>query len=113
MNTLYLSSDRGGIKVGDSNFETLIRNGYGDGKTTLIIKTKKEFTGENNLKYWGVLKGSFYVFRGDCDELEWGDMPRAKLTGYFHVYYSGKVVTMVANGEYTLKNMRIGSNLDI
>lgn len=66
------SSGIGGLRVGNAEFSINIPNGYGDTRAAFfdgyIPKKELEYNnfGENELRYFTCLKGTFNIYDDDC-----------------------------------------------
>ncbi len=87
------SSDIGGLRVGNAEFSINIPNGYGDGDTRVaffdgyIPQKELEYNnfGENELRYFTCLKGTFNIYDDDCSTGNEGYL--ATFSGRFGIYY--------------------------
>lgn len=93
------SSDRGSLKIGNSNCSFYIPNGYGDGETHwAIFRKDNEYRKaiDHLMNYVCSIEGKTAIYDYDC-----GDSIKFQLEGSFHVYsFEGRVVFVEAgNGE--------------
>lgn len=87
-------SDRGGVLVGNDNFQTLIRNGRGDGITRVAVLPLTKF---DDYRFWSnlmvdteiLLDGQFNIYFDDCSINEVCRTLNGKYTVY---YYDGLVL---------------------
>ncbi|CAI3511056.1 hypothetical protein CIRMBP1315_02279 [Enterococcus cecorum] len=87
-------SDRGGVLVGNDNFQTLIRNGRGDGITRVAVLPLTKF---DDYRFWSnlmvdteiLLDGQFNIYFDDCSTNEVCRTLNGKYTVY---YYDGLVL---------------------
>lgn len=86
-------SDRGGVLVGNESFQTLIRNGYGDGITRNAILPLKNISDfdkwdklMNNTNI--TLEGKFNIYTDDCQTED----VEKELNGKYAVYYYNGLV---------------------
>lgn len=88
-NIAKLSSDRGGVKVGNENFSVLIPNGYGDGATYFAVRNRDDFN-ESMMTYFTMIEGTFNVYSYDC-----GKEVYTELSGKYLAYYYEKIVVLL------------------
>lgn len=86
---LEVSSDAGGVKVGNDTFSIVIPNGAGDGITRVaIFENQENFYAKDIMDFYTNVEGKrFYVYSGDTN-----GMPIQEMTGRYGVYiYKGYV----------------------
>jgi len=82
-------SDVGGLKVGNSSFNIVIPNGYGDGRTLVSLNGKGTFNTEA-FNFWGTLKGdNIGIYSYDC-----GDEVIKTISGNFGVFYKNGLIIL-------------------
>lgn len=59
------SSDAGGVKIGNENFEIIIPNGVGDGITRVAVLNKNEMN-DSAFDYITFCKGKINIYNYDC-----------------------------------------------
>ena len=94
-------SDRGGVLVGNEDFQILVRNGQGDGITRVAVLplTKLEdFDFWSNLMVEAniFLEGKFNIYLDDCST---EDISR-ELNGKYAVYYYAGLVLFLEIEKY-------------
>lgn len=94
-------SDQGGVLVGNESFQTLIRNGYGDGVTrnaVLPLKNIADFDKWDKLmNNTGItLEGKFNIYTDDCQTK---DVEKV-LNGRYAVYYYNGLVLFLEIKKY-------------
>lgn len=95
MKKIYTSSDVGGVLIGTKDFGIVIRNGDGDGRTTVHILSKEEENlVPNYAKYNTSIKGTFNIYSYDCSPRDDEDIV-ATLSGKYSTYYFGYDVYFV------------------
>ncbi len=102
------TSDLGGVLVGNTDWQVLVPNGYGDGTTEVHIIRFKDFeeqleyvmdkeTGKHHFDYFTVVKGHFGIYPYDAyktkSELE---KPAKVLKGEYSIYYHEQHVYFMA-----------------
>ena len=100
--------DLGGVLVGNTDWQVLVPNGYGDGTTEVHIIRFKDFeeqleyvmdkeTGKHHFDYFTVVKGHFGIYPYDAyktkSELE---KPAKVLKGEYSIYYHEQHVYFMA-----------------
>lgn len=90
MKELFSYADAGSVLVGTKDFGILINNGYGDGKTTIKIGTRKELDAINK-KFLTVINGSFNIYRYDCSQRKEDDI-LITLNGRYGIYQNNGTV---------------------
>lgn len=99
------TSDRGGVLIGNKDWQLLVPNGYGDGTTEVHIMKFKDFkeyldyikeverdgeTGKLRLWYFALAQGSFGIY--GYDAIDDFSKPRVELSGDYQIYYGEKNV---------------------
>ena len=81
------TSDLGGVLVGNTDWQVLVPNGYGDGTTEVHIIRFKDFeeqleyvmdkeTGKHHFDYFTVVKGHFGIYPYDAYKIKLPLRPR-------------------------------------
>lgn len=99
------TSDRGGVLIGNEDWQLLVPNGYGDGTTYIHIMQFKDFKEQfdyvremekikeaNKLRFWyfTLVQGSFGIYGYDATDVF--SRPVTELSGDYLIYYSEKNV---------------------
>lgn len=87
-------SDRGGVLVGNEDFQILVRNGRGDGITRVAVLPLTKF---DDYRFWSnlmvdteiLLDGKFNIYLDDCSTEDISRELNGKYTAY---YYDGLVL---------------------
>lgn len=102
------TSDLGGVLIGNTDWQVLVPNGYGDGTTEVHIIRFKDFkeqldyvmdkeTGKHHFDYFTVVKGNFGIYPYDAYKTkEQLSKPKKTLKGDYQVYYHEKHVYFLA-----------------
>lgn len=80
--TLYTYSDVGSVKIGNDKFNVLVPNGYGDGRTIVLILGKNEEPREEN-RYICTIEGGCDIYSYDL-----GDEVIYQMYGKYNIYNS-------------------------
>lgn len=87
-------SDRGGVMIGNENFNVIISNDYGDGTTRCGIFKRMEEDGiflRNIMRFITVVEGEFNIYFDDCRKVE-DNYVKETLNGKYAIYaYEGFV----------------------
>jgi len=93
--TIKTSSDRGGVLVGNKDFCVLLKNGYGDGETRVVVTRDENYVNQPGYSYNTVVSGNeFGIYGDDCDDCKVA-MPVLILSGEFQVFYNGDKMEVV------------------
>lgn len=94
-------SDRGGVLVGNDTFQTLVRNGRGDGITRVAVLSPKDW---DDWKKWNqlmeesdvYLDGKFHIYQYDCST----ETSIRELNGRYMTYYYDGLVLFLELEKY-------------
>ncbi|MFK8243899.1 MULTISPECIES: hypothetical protein [unclassified Facklamia] len=89
INTL---SEAGSVLVGNDSFSVSIKNGYGDGESTVYVLNETDNFEDDLMEFSGVVAGTeFYISSYDCDN-SW--ITKLPLSGKYMTYYYDSIVCL-------------------
>lgn len=101
------SCDRGGLLVGNENFQVLISNGYGDGLHDVYLANSYRTLETDGYTYQITLDGKFNIYNYDClEKREMNDERNiiSSFDGWYFVFSKDGDIIFVKIKDYTVSD---------
>ncbi|MBR7928438.1 hypothetical protein KBI51_09705 [Aerococcaceae bacterium zg-ZUI334] len=89
---IHTMSEAGSVLVGNDSFSVAIKNGYGDGESTVYVLDENCTFEDDLMEFHSVISGKeFYISRYDCEN-DW--IEGLPLSGKYMTYYYDSIVCL-------------------